>query len=125
MRASYMTIVSTAVAIVYIVATMATTVVSQPRDPQQGWYPLPVIDAPVVQELGRWAVAEHNKKANDRIRYHRVVGGEEREDPQLGMKYHFVIDAVDGGGKDGKYEAVMAEQVWLDRRILISFKAKN
>lgn len=124
MSASSMTIVSAVAAIVYIVATMATTVVSQPQDPQQ-WYPLPVIDAPVVQELGRWAVAEHNKKANDRIKYHRVVGGEEREDPQLGMKYHFVIDAADGGGKDGKYEAVLAEQVWLDRRILISFKPKN
>ncbi|CAN6287641.1 unnamed protein product [Urochloa humidicola] len=106
-----------AVVAIYVIAEMPTAVVSQ----QQGWVPLPVIDAELVQELGRWAVAEHDKKANDRIKFRRVVSGEEREDPQLGVKYHFVIDAADGDGRDGKYEAVLAEQVWLERRILISF----
>ncbi|CAN6304463.1 unnamed protein product [Urochloa humidicola] len=106
-----------AVAAIYAVATMPTAVVSQ----GQGWVPLPDVDAPRVQELGRWAVAEHDKTANDRIKFSRVVSGQEREDPQLGVKYHFVIDALDGNGRDGKYEAVLAEQVWIEKRILISF----
>ncbi|CAN6282383.1 unnamed protein product [Urochloa humidicola] len=106
-----------AAAAIYAVATMPTAVVSQ----VQGWVPLPDVDAPRVQQLGRWAVAEHDKAANDRVKFRRVVSGEEREDPQLGVKYHFVIDALDGNGKDGKYEAVLAEQVWIEKRILISF----
>ncbi|CAL4917699.1 unnamed protein product [Urochloa decumbens] len=105
------------VAIYVAVVAMPTAVVSQ----EQGWVPLPDVDAHLVQELGRWAVAEHDKKANDRVKFNRVVSGEEREDPQLGVKYHFVVDALDGNGRDAKYEVVMAEQVWLERRILISF----
>ncbi|CAL4926019.1 unnamed protein product [Urochloa decumbens] len=105
------------VAIYVAVVAMPTAVVSQ----EQGWVPLPAVDAHLVQELGRWAVAEHDKTANDRVKFNRVVSGEEREDPQLGVKYHFVVDALDGNGRDAKYEVVMAEQVWLERRILISF----
>ena len=29
------------------------------------------------------------------------------------MKFHFIIDALDGNGSDRKYEAVLAEQVWM------------
>ncbi|CAN6317745.1 unnamed protein product [Urochloa humidicola] len=106
-----------AAAAIYAVATMPTAVVSQ----VQGWVPLPDVDAPRVQQLGRWAVVEHDKTANDRVKFRRVVSGEEREDPQLGVKYHFVIDALDANGRDGKYEAVLAELVWIEKRILISF----
>ncbi|OEL28918.1 hypothetical protein BAE44_0010063 [Dichanthelium oligosanthes] len=95
---------------------MPTTVVSS-----QEWDPLPVVSAPLVQELGKWAVKEHDKKAKDNLKFKQVVSGEEMDNQQLGMKYHFVIDALDGNGKGRKYEAVLAEQVWLDRRILISF----
>lgn len=88
----------------------------------QGWFPLPDIGAPKVQQLGRWAVTEHDKKANDKVKFNRVVSGEETEDPQIaGIKYHLVIDASDGSGQDRKYEAVLGEQVWRGRVILISF----
>ncbi|RLN42758.1 hypothetical protein C2845_PM01G36340 [Panicum miliaceum] len=114
MRARFLLAVVT-IAVIYVVA-MPATVVSQ-----QGWYPLPVVSAPLVQELGNWAVVEHDQKANDKLEFKRVVSGEEMEHPRLGIKYHFIIDALDGNGNDGKYEAVLAEQVWVDRRILISF----
>jgi hypothetical protein len=69
---------------------------------QQGWYPLPVVSAPLVQELGKWAVVERDKKANDKLKFNRVVSGEEMEHPQLGMKYLFIIDASDDNGDDRK-----------------------
>lgn len=66
-------------------------------------------------------MVEHDKKANGSLKFNRVVSGEEMEHPQLGMKYHFIIDASDDNGDDGKYQAVLSEQVWIDRRILVSF----
>ncbi|PUZ38147.1 hypothetical protein GQ55_9G173900 [Panicum hallii var. hallii] len=100
MRANFLLAVATIV-VIYVVA-MPAIVVSQ-----QGWYPLPVVSAPLVQELGKWAVVEAVKKANDKLKFNRV--------------YLFIVDASDDNGDDRKYEAVLAEQVWIDRRILISF----
>ncbi|KAJ1294715.1 hypothetical protein BS78_01G167000 [Paspalum vaginatum] len=111
-------LLAVAAAVAICVVAVPTTAVSGDGE---GWYPFPVIDAPKVIKLGKWAVAEHDKKAHDKLKFSRVVSGEEREDPELGMKYHMIIHASDRDGNDGKYEAVLAEQVWLDRIMLISF----
>ncbi|EER93890.1 hypothetical protein BDA96_01G192600 [Sorghum bicolor] len=104
-----------------LAAAICAVVASVVSADSQGWFPLPDIDAPKVQQLGRWAVTEHDKKANDKVKFNRVVSGEETLDPELvGIKYHLVIDASDGSGQHRKYEAVLGEE-WIGRIILISF----
>ncbi|KAF8722311.1 hypothetical protein HU200_022624 [Digitaria exilis] len=107
-----------AAAIAICAMAMATTVTSQ----EDQWIPLPAVDAPLVQELGGWVVAEHDRRANDKVRFIRVVSGQEMEDTKLsGVRYHFVIDAFDGSGRPAKYDAVLADIVWQNRRVFISF----
>ncbi|KAF8681989.1 hypothetical protein HU200_045445 [Digitaria exilis] len=111
-------LVVAAAAIAICAMAMATTVASQ----EDQWIPLPVVDAPLVQELASWVVAEHDKRANDKVRFIRVVSGQEMEDTKLsGVRYHFVIDALDASGKPAKYDAVLADIVWQNRRVFISF----
>ncbi|TVU01263.1 hypothetical protein EJB05_53302, partial [Eragrostis curvula] len=52
-----------------------------------------------ILALGRWAVMEHNKQANDKIKFNKVVSGDV-DDAPLDRLYHLVIDAVNSGGKD-------------------------
>ncbi|TVU01243.1 hypothetical protein EJB05_53282, partial [Eragrostis curvula] len=69
-------------------------------------FPDPVdIDNPTIQEIGRWAVKEHVKKANDGIKFVKVVSGNKYPDLDLGTHYDLIIDALNRDGKDGKYEA--------------------
>lgn len=118
MRTSFVLLAAAAAVICVVALLLPTAVVSE----SQGWNPLPDIDDPKVQQLGWWVVTEHDKKANDRIKFNRVVSGEQVLDPQLvGIKYHLVIDASDASGHDRKYEAVVGDQVWDRRVILISF----
>ncbi|RCV42025.1 hypothetical protein SETIT_9G182000v2 [Setaria italica] len=72
-----------------------------------------------------WQVGGGGVQQEGKMNFHRVVGGDKGEDPRLGQSYHFIIDASNGNGKDRKYDAVLVEQVWLDKSILISFKPKN
>ncbi|KAL6634766.1 hypothetical protein ACP70R_027437 [Stipagrostis hirtigluma subsp. patula] len=90
------------VAMVILVVSTAPTTCA----PSGGWFPIPNINDAHVQELGGWAVAEHNKKANDRLKFNRVVSGDEQV--VAGLKYRFVIDA---SNPDGQYEAVLTELV--------------
>ncbi|OEL33719.1 hypothetical protein BAE44_0005261 [Dichanthelium oligosanthes] len=41
-----------------------------------GWFPIPDINDPHVQELGGWAVSERNRRENAAIRFSRVVSGQ-------------------------------------------------
>ncbi|GJN30664.1 hypothetical protein PR202_gb18989 [Eleusine coracana subsp. coracana] len=54
-----------------------------------GWFTIPDINDPVVQELGKWAVEQHNKEANQWLKFNRVVGGDEQV--VQGLKYRLVI----------------------------------
>ncbi|TVU47978.1 hypothetical protein EJB05_07596, partial [Eragrostis curvula] len=109
MRISLLFIVAFAVA-VYMVAT-PTTAGGQ-------WSPIPTqyIDDPRIQELGEWAVKQHNKERNDVLKFSRVVSG----DGQVvsGVNYRLIIETKD---PDGKYVAVLFEQVWTHIRVLNSF----
>jgi hypothetical protein len=88
-----------------------------------GFSPISDINDPHVQELGGWAVSEHDKKPNDGIKFKRVVSG----DVQVvaGLNYRLIIDASDGSGKDAKYEAMVWEMDWVNFRQLTSFKPAN
>ncbi|TVU01244.1 hypothetical protein EJB05_53283, partial [Eragrostis curvula] len=63
------------------------------------------IDNPSIQGLGRWAVKEHVKQANDGIKFNKVVSGDKYPDIELGTHYDLIIDALNSDGKNGKYEA--------------------
>ncbi|OEL33721.1 Cysteine proteinase inhibitor 8 [Dichanthelium oligosanthes] len=88
-----------------------------------GYSPIPDINDRHVQELGGWAVSEHVKKANDGLKFNKVVSG----DVQVvsGLNYRLIIDASGSNGKDAKYEAVVWERDWTNTRQLLSFKPAN
>ncbi|TVU01269.1 hypothetical protein EJB05_53308, partial [Eragrostis curvula] len=58
------------------------------------------INSEDIQMLGSWAVTEHNKQANDRIKFNKVVGGNTVIGGLLDQPYYLLIDALDRGGKD-------------------------
>ncbi|KAM0821792.1 hypothetical protein ACQ4PT_071947 [Festuca glaucescens] len=92
-------VMAAAFAVVYPIATSA----------QVSWYPIgDPMNEPHVQELGAWAVAEHVKQAHDGLKFNKVVSGEEQSD--AGVKYHLVIEALNSGGKQGRYEAILIEE---------------
>ncbi|KAM0830273.1 hypothetical protein ACQ4PT_066312 [Festuca glaucescens] len=107
---SLLLVVVAAIAVVCPIATSA----------QGSGYPIgDPMNEPHVQELGAWAVAEHVKQAHDGLKFNKVVSGDEQSD--AGVKYHLVIEALNSGGKQGKYEAVLVEEVRSNTRTLISF----
>ncbi|CAM0871889.1 unnamed protein product [Alopecurus aequalis] len=110
---SLLLVLVAAVAVAYPVATSA----------QVSWYPIGDVNEPHVQELGRWAVAEHVKQAHDGLKFSKVTSGEEQSD--AGVKYHLVIEALNGDGKQGRYEAFLVEEVRSNTRTLISFTPAN
>ncbi|KAK3148032.1 hypothetical protein QOZ80_3BG0289770 [Eleusine coracana subsp. coracana] len=83
-----------------------------------GWFTIPDINDPVVQELGKWAVEQHNKEANQWLKFNRVVGGDEQV--VQGLKYRLVIKT---SNPDGKYEAVLVDEAGTktNTRVLFSF----
>ncbi|EER95296.2 cysteine proteinase inhibitor 8 [Sorghum bicolor] len=91
---------------------------------QGGFYqPIVNINDPHVQEVGRWAVSEHVKKANDGLKFSRVVSGQYQV--VEGFNYRLIIDATDSHGKVAKYEAVVWEKEWENFLQLTSFKPAN
>jgi hypothetical protein len=112
-------------AVVYTVVTptMAARVTAGrwlPAGVPGGFSPISNINDRHIQELGGWAVSEHDKKANDGIKFKRVVSG----DVQVveGLNYRLIIDASDGSSKDATYEAMVWEMDWVNFRELTSFK---
>ncbi|KAL6648590.1 hypothetical protein ACP70R_012814 [Stipagrostis hirtigluma subsp. patula] len=89
-----------------------------------GWAPIPDANDAHIRELGEWAVAEHEKRANDGLRFGSVVSGEQQV--VSGMNYRLVIDAVNLAGQHVRYNAAVYEQTWTNTRKLESFdKAAN
>ena len=84
-----------------------------------GWRPIENVSDPHVQEIGKFAVTEHNKKATASLKFQSVVSGETQV--VAGTNYRLVIAAADGGASN-KYEAVVWEKSWMNFRSLTSFK---
>ena len=85
-----------------------------------GWGVIPDIEhAAHVQDIGAWAVAEHVKRANDGLRFGRVVRGEEQI--VAGVNYRLGIVAANLAGQNATYNAVVYEQIWTNTRRLLSF----
>ena len=83
-----------------------------------GWRPIKNISDPHVQEIGEFAVTEHNKQAKESLKFQSVVSGETQV--VSGTNYRLVVVAEDGGVSN-KYEAVVWEKPWMGFRNLTSF----
>ncbi|KAK2967492.1 hypothetical protein RJ640_010133 [Escallonia rubra] len=84
-----------------------------------GWEPIKDPKDPKVQEIGEFAVSEHNKEASASLKYESVVKGETQV--VSGTNYRLHIAAQDGG-VSGNYEAVVWDKPWEKFRQLTSFK---
>ncbi|KAF3323221.1 cysteine proteinase inhibitor 1 [Carex littledalei] len=73
-----------------------------------GWTPIKNLTDPHLKELGGFAVAEHDKKGNDRLEFVKVVAGDQQV--VAGMNYRLVLQVKDGKGKVVKYQAVVWER---------------
>ncbi|KAF8664574.1 hypothetical protein HU200_054757 [Digitaria exilis] len=78
--------------VIYNVATLTMAI------PGGEWSPVPTTLG--IQDLGRWAVTEHVKKANDGIKFIKVVSAKSNDD-----NFDLIIEASNSNGKDAKYEA--------------------
>ncbi|PWA46626.1 Cystatin [Artemisia annua] len=82
-----------------------------------GWAPINSSD-PLVIEIGKFAVAEHNKEAQGSLKYENIVKGESQV--VEGTKYNLTIKAADGN-VENNYQAVVCDKPWQKFRQLISF----
>uniref|UniRef100_A0ACD5Y6W8 Uncharacterized protein n=1 Tax=Avena sativa TaxID=4498 RepID=A0ACD5Y6W8_AVESA len=109
------------VAIATIICVAATPATAIPG----GWSKIKNIADPHIQELGKWAVMEHNKVGNDNLKFLKVVSGEQQI--VNGVNYHLFIDALRLDGSHGTYKAGLFEEDSsnLNTRKLISFSSTN
>ncbi|KAL4562134.1 hypothetical protein LXL04_034328 [Taraxacum kok-saghyz] len=84
-----------------------------------GWKPIPDVTDPLVVDIGRFAVDEHNKKNQATLKFRKVVSGERQV--VAGMDYNLTIMAVNGG-LINKYVAVVWDKPMQKFRQLVSFK---
>ncbi|WOL08847.1 multicystatin-like [Canna indica] len=73
-----------------------------------------------IQELGRFAVEEHNKKANSALEFERVV--KVKEQVVAGTVYYITLEAKDQSGETKLYEAKVWVQQWINFKELQEFK---
>ncbi|KAK8630151.1 hypothetical protein V6N13_078958 [Hibiscus sabdariffa] len=76
-------------------------------------------DSAEVQELGRFAVDEHNKKENGMVEFVRVVKAAEQV--VAGTLHHLTVEAIDAG-KQKLYEAKVWVKPWMNFKELQEFK---
>ncbi|KAL4310728.1 hypothetical protein GQ457_01G048440 [Hibiscus cannabinus] len=76
-------------------------------------------DSSEVQELGRFAVDEHNKKENGMVEFVRVVKAAEQV--VAGTLHHLTVEATDAGKKK-LYEAKVWVKPWMNFKELQEFK---
>ena len=107
---SLLLVIVAIVAVVYPVATTAG----------EYWYPIEDIDQPHVQELGGWAVTEHERQGHDGLKFSEVTSGEFQK-LVAGVKYHLLIDVLNRAGEHGRYEAELIEVATSSTRRLITF----
>ncbi|KAJ7964950.1 Cysteine proteinase inhibitor [Quillaja saponaria] len=72
-----------------------------------------------IENLARFAVAEHNKKENALLEFGRVVNT--KQQVVSGTIYYITLEATDGGKKK-VYEAKIWEKAWLNFKELQEFK---
>jgi cystatin-C len=66
------------------------------------WVDIENVADPYVQDLGKWAVMEHNSRTGEDLQFDRVFGGSQQQDV-AGMYYFLAIKTT--GGPSPSYEA--------------------
>ncbi|XP_057786581.1 cysteine proteinase inhibitor A-like isoform X2 [Salvia miltiorrhiza] len=72
-----------------------------------------------IEDIGRFAVQEHNKNQNTLLEFGRVVNA--KEQVVAGKMYHLTVEAVDGG-QNKIYEAKVWVKPWMNFKQLQEFK---
>ena len=72
-----------------------------------------------VLDLARFAVSEHNKKANTLLEFEKVV--KVKQQVVAGVMYYFTIEVKEGDAKK-LYEAKVWEKQWMNFKELQEFK---
>ncbi|CAL9207044.1 unnamed protein product [Musa hybrid cultivar] len=73
-----------------------------------------------VQELARFAIDEHNKKANATLELVGVV--KVKEQVVAGQMYYLTLEAKESNGEKKLYEAKIWVKPWMDFKELQEFK---
>ena len=73
-----------------------------------GYNPIPNVNSPHVQEIGKFAVEEHNKLAGTKLKFQSVIKGEYQV--VVGTNYRLTLKAKTGGVSK-KYQAVVLEKL--------------
>ncbi|KAF7054992.1 hypothetical protein CFC21_062575 [Triticum aestivum] len=105
-----------------LAALGAVSIIATPTALDGEWQPIKNVTDPHVQDLGSWAVAQHNKVSISRLRSAMVLSGEVQI--VAGVEYRLDVQALQGDGKDAMYKAEVFEQGWPTNttRNLISFE---
>jgi hypothetical protein len=102
-----------------VFAAASTPAVTATRKHGGRWRVIPDVEDAHIQEIGAWAVAEHEKRANDGLKFGKVVSGEE----QLGSSTNYRLDivAVNLAGQNDTYNAIVREKIRTNTRQLLCF----
>ncbi|CAN6350590.1 unnamed protein product [Urochloa humidicola] len=71
-------------------------------------------------ELARFAVAEHNSKANAMLEFERLVKA--RQQVVAGVMHHFTVEVKEAGGAKKLYEVQVWVKLWENFKQLHSFQ---
>ncbi|PUZ44082.1 hypothetical protein GQ55_8G061100 [Panicum hallii var. hallii] len=82
------------------------------------WVAIENVADPYVQDLGKWAVMEHNLQTGEDLQFGKVVGG--KQQVVAGMNYKLEIETK--GGPSRFYEAGLFVSLPPEKRKLNSFK---
>ncbi|XP_044321184.1 cysteine proteinase inhibitor 8-like [Triticum aestivum] len=82
--------------------------------------PIPDLSVPRIQELGRWAVQQHNDQTGDRLTFTRVNGGQ-FQIVAPALNYLLDIDATNVHGTASTHTALIFVQYWTNTQRLDSF----
>ncbi|KAI3697675.1 hypothetical protein L6452_30771 [Arctium lappa] len=83
-----------------------------------GWAPIINVTDPVVVDIGKFAVDEHNKQHEETLKFAKVVSGESQV--VAGWNYNLTITATNGSAEDN-YVAIVWDKPWEKFRQLLSF----
>ncbi|KAL6992898.1 cytochrome c1 [Sarracenia purpurea var. burkii] len=103
----------------FVISDFSTAIGGRNAASAGGWQPINNLKAPEVQETAQFAVKEHNKQANTKLKFQSVVRGETQV--VSGTNYRLILAARDGT-VSGDYEAIVWVKPWLRYRNLTSFK---
>ncbi|XP_059654886.1 cysteine proteinase inhibitor 1-like [Cornus florida] len=93
--------------------------IKDPKSLAGAWQPIKDPKSSLVQEIGAFAVTEHNKQTKTYLKFESVDSGETQA--VEGLNYRLILSANDGEASN-KYEAVVWDKPLAHFRNLTSFK---